>query len=95
MTRHSFILALASLLIGACTAAGRPDAASPTPFPVRPVDTEIRAVTVVGGLSARTAQGAWKPLAEGEKIRGVTELRATGKGAIMALGSGGDTVWLA
>jgi hypothetical protein len=95
MTRHSFSFVLASLLIGACTAAGRPDAAAPDKaFPVQPVDTEIRAVTVQGGLSARTAQGDWKPLAEGEKIRGVTELRATGKGAIMALGSGGDTVWL-
>jgi hypothetical protein len=96
MTRHSFIFALASLLIGACTATGRPDAAAPgqTAFPAQPVDTEIRALTVVGGLSARTARGAWQPLAEGEKIRGATELRATGKGAIMALGSGGDTVWL-
>jgi Vault protein inter-alpha-trypsin domain/von Willebrand factor type A domain len=96
MTRHSFSFVLASLLIGACTASGRPDAANPgqASFPAHPVDTEIRAVTVVGGLSARTAQGAWQPLAEGQKIRGVTELRATGKGAIMALGSGGDTVWL-
>jgi hypothetical protein len=92
MTRHSFLLALASLL-GACSATGRPDAAAPA-FPARPVEAELRAVTIVGGLSARTAQGAWQPLAEGQKIRGVTELRATGKGAILALGSAGDTVWL-
>lgn len=89
MTRHSFILALA-LLTGACSAAARPDAA----FPVQPVETELRAVTVVGGLSARTAGGDWQPLAEGQQVRGVTELRATGKGAILTLGSGGDTVWL-
>lgn len=96
MTRHSISLALASLLLGACTAVGRPDAASPAQasFPVQPVDAELRVVTIVGGLSARTAQGSWQPLAEGQTIRGVTELRATGKGAILALGSGGDTVWL-
>jgi hypothetical protein len=82
MTKHSFILALIALLLGACSAATRPGAA----FPGQPVDTEIRAVTVVGALSpapgrasARTAQGAWQPLAEGQHVRGVTELRATGR----------------
>lgn len=90
MIRHSIALALVALLAGACTPAGRPRGS----FPAQPVDIDIRAVTVVGRLSARTARGDWQPLAEGQRLRGASELRATGKGAIMTLGGGGDTVWL-
>lgn len=89
MIRLSLSIALAAL-IGACTAAGRTGAA----FPDKPIDTEIRALVIAGALTARTASGTWQTLHADHRASGITELRVTGKGAIIALGNGDDTLWL-
>jgi hypothetical protein len=61
-----------------------------------PLAVPVRALAIHGELRARTG-GAWRTMAVADEIVGVTELEATGKGAVVALGAPGagkDRIWL-
>ena len=54
----------------------------------------IRPLIIKGKLQARTADSAWHDLSISDEQSEIRELRAAGKGAIIAFGSGSDTLWL-
>jgi vault protein inter-alpha-trypsin-like protein/VWA domain-containing protein len=68
-------------------------AAAPVAAPA--VRLEVTALVVRGELHVRDAEG-WKPLAAGQSLAGVTELRTVRRGAMVSLGHGdaAGRLWL-
>jgi hypothetical protein len=99
-TLRAFLFAAVAAGCGPSARAVRvdhPAEASPSPraIELRPLGLELRAVTVRGELEALTADG-WKPLPAGASLTGVAELRASWRGAVVAIGHGdaAGRLWL-